>query len=103
MSAHSHHGHHHRHDDSRLMAIVLAGNGVATWLLMRGDRSNLSLEGVLRHSAADALGSVGVILAGLLVITTGWDQADAVVSIAIGVLILLGSWGLLREPFDVLM
>jgi cobalt-zinc-cadmium efflux system protein len=83
--------------------FALAGNGVATWLLMRGDRSNLNLEGVLRHSAADALGSLGVIVAGLLVITTGWDQADAVVSIAIGVLILLGSWRLLREPFDVLM
>jgi cobalt-zinc-cadmium efflux system protein len=81
----------------------LAGNGLATWLLMRGDRTNVNLEGVLRHSAADALGSLGVIVAGLLVITTGWDQADPIVSIAIGVLILLGSWRLLREPFDVLM
>jgi cobalt-zinc-cadmium efflux system protein len=70
---------------------------------MRGDRSNINLEGVLRHSAADALGSIGVIVAGLIVITTGWDQADPLVSIAIGVLILLGSWRLLREPFDVLM
>ena len=81
----------------------LTGNGVATWMLMRGDRSNVNLEGVLRHSAADALGSFGVILAGLLVVTTGWDQADPVVSIAIGVLILLGSWRLVREPFNVLM
>jgi cobalt-zinc-cadmium efflux system protein len=84
-------------------AFGLAGNALATWILMRGDRSNLNLEGVLRHSAADALGSLGVIVAGLLVITTGWDQADALVSIAIGVLILLGSWRLLREPFNVLM
>jgi cobalt-zinc-cadmium efflux system protein len=84
-------------------SLALAGNALATWLLMHGDRSNLNLEGVLRHSAADALGSLGVIVAGVLVITTGWDQADAVVSIAIGVLILLGSWRLLREPFDVLM
>jgi cobalt-zinc-cadmium efflux system protein len=44
-----------------------------------------------------------VIVAGSLVITTGWDQADAVVSSAIGVLILLGSWRLVREPFNVLM
>jgi cobalt-zinc-cadmium efflux system protein len=81
----------------------LLGNGVATWLLMRGDRTNLNLEGVLRHSAADALGSLGVILAGLIVVTTGWNQADPLISIAIGVLILLGSWRLLREPFNVLM
>jgi cobalt-zinc-cadmium efflux system protein len=86
-----------------LGAFALAGNAIATWLLMRGDRSNLNLEGVLRHSAADALGSLGVIVAGLLVVTTGWDQADSVVSIAIGVLILLSSWRLLREPFNVLM
>ncbi|HEX4720444.1 MAG TPA: cation diffusion facilitator family transporter [Thermoleophilaceae bacterium] len=84
-------------------ALGLAGNAVAAWVLMKGDRSNLNLEGVLRHSAADALGSLGVIVAGLVVITTGWDQADPLVSIAIGVLILLGSWRLLREPFNVLM
>jgi cobalt-zinc-cadmium efflux system protein len=84
-------------------AFALAGNALATWILMRGDRSNLNLEGVLRHSAADALGSLGVIVAGLIVLTTGWDQADPLVSIAIGVLILLGSWRLLREPFNVLM
>src|SRR5262249_26109671 len=46
---------------------------------------------------------LGVILAALIVITTGWNQADAVVSIGIGVLIVLGSWRLLAEPFNVLM
>jgi cobalt-zinc-cadmium efflux system protein len=81
----------------------LLGNAIATWILMRGDRTNVNLEGVLRHSAADALGSLGVILAGAIVLATGWNQADSLVSIAIGVLILLGSWRLLREPLNVLM
>jgi cobalt-zinc-cadmium efflux system protein len=84
-------------------AFALAGNAVATALLMRGDRTNLNLEGVLRHSAADALGSLGVIVAAVVVLATGWNQADPIVSIAIGVLILLGSWRLVREPFNVLM
>ena len=84
-------------------AFALAGNAFATWILMRGDRSNLNLEGVLRHSAADALGSLGVILAGLIVITTGWDQADPLISMGIAVLILIGSWRLLSEPVNVLM
>lgn len=84
-------------------ALGLAGNALATWILMRGDRTNLNLEGVLRHSAADALGSLGVILAGAIVLASGWNQADALVSIAIGVLILIGSWRLVREPFNVLM
>jgi cobalt-zinc-cadmium efflux system protein len=83
--------------------LSLIGNGAAALLLVGGDRENVNLEGVLRHTAADALGALGVVLAGLIVLTTGWDQADAVVSMAIGVLILLGSWRLLREPFNVLM
>jgi cobalt-zinc-cadmium efflux system protein len=83
--------------------LSLIGNGAAALLLVGGDRENVNLEGVLRHTAADALGALGVVLAGLIVITTGWDQADPVVSMAIGVLILLGSWRLLREPFNVLM
>jgi cobalt-zinc-cadmium efflux system protein len=81
----------------------LAGNGSAALFLLRGDRSNINVEGVLRHTAADALAALGVIVAAIVVLTTGWDRADAVVSIAIGVLILLGSWRLLREPFNVLM
>lgn len=81
----------------------LIGNGIGTLVLVGGDRENLNLEGVLRHTAADALGALGVIVAGLIVVTTGWDRADAIVSILIGVLILLGSWRLVREPFNVLM
>ena len=84
-------------------ALSLAGNGVAAWLLVRGDRRNLNLEGVLRHTAADALGSLGVIAAGAIVLASGWDQADPIVSMLIGFLILLGSWRLVREPFNVLM
>ena len=83
--------------------LGLAGNAFATWVLMRGDRTNVNLEGVLRHSAADALGSLGVVLAGLIVITTGWDQADPLISMGIAVLILIGSWRLLSEPVNVLM
>ena len=86
-----------------LGALGLIGNAVATWVLMRGDRSNVNLEGVLRHSAADALGSLGVVLAGGIVLATGWDQADPIISMGIAVLILLGSWRLLSEPVNVLM
>jgi cobalt-zinc-cadmium efflux system protein len=84
-------------------AVGLAGNVAATLVLMSGDRSDLNLEGVLRHSAADALGSIGVVVSGVVVLATGWAYADPIVGIAIGVLILLGSWGLVREALDVLM
>jgi cobalt-zinc-cadmium efflux system protein len=83
--------------------LGLGGNALAAVLLMGGDRENVNLEGVLRHSAADALGSLGVILAAVVVLVSGWDQADPLISMAIAVLILLGSWRLVREPFNVLM
>jgi cobalt-zinc-cadmium efflux system protein len=81
----------------------LIGNGAAAMVLMRGDRTNVNLEGVLRHTAADALGSLGVVIAALIVMATGFDRADPIVSLLIAVLILLGSWRLVHEPLDVLM
>lgn len=84
-------------------AFGFLGNAVATVVLATGDREDLNLEGVIRHSAADALGSLGVIVAGVLVLTTGWREADPIVGILIGLLILAGSWRLVREPVDILM
>ncbi len=83
--------------------LGLAGNLAATVVLAGGDREDLNLEGVLRHSAADALGSLGVVVAGATVLATGWLYADPIAGLLIAVLILLGSWRLVREPFDVLM
>jgi cobalt-zinc-cadmium efflux system protein len=81
----------------------LLGNVAATVALAGGDRNDLNLEGVLRHSLADALGSLGVVVAGLVVATTGWAYADGIAGVAIGVLILLGSWRLVTAPLHVLM
>ena len=83
--------------------IGLAGNVAATVALAGGDRKDVNLEGVLRHSLADALGSLGVVAAGLVVATTGWAYADGIAGLAIGVLILLGSWRLVSMPLNVLM
>jgi cobalt-zinc-cadmium efflux system protein len=84
-------------------AFGLIGNAVATVILARGDRADMNLEGVLRHSAADALGSLGALVAGLVVVTGGPDEADAVAALLIGCLIVLGSWRLIRDPLDVLL
>jgi cobalt-zinc-cadmium efflux system protein len=83
--------------------VGLAGNLAATLVLLSGDRSDLNLEGVLRHSAADALGSIGVVVSGVIVLATGWGYADPIAGILIGLLILAGSWGLIRDAVDVLM
>jgi cobalt-zinc-cadmium efflux system protein len=83
--------------------IGLVGNVAATAALAAGDREDLNLEAVLRHSAADALGSIGVVVSGVIVLATGWEYADPIAGLLIGLLILAGSAGLVREAFDVLM
>jgi cobalt-zinc-cadmium efflux system protein len=81
----------------------LAGNVVATIVLARGQREDLNLEGVLRHSVADALGSVGVVVAGAVVLLGGSAVVDPIVGLLIALLILASSWRLIKEPVDVLM
>jgi len=83
--------------------VGLVGNIAATVALAGGDREDINLEAVLRHSAADALGSLGVVVSGALVLIGGWDRADPIAGIVIGILILVGSWRLIKEPVDVLM
>ena len=83
--------------------LGLAGNLAATWVLARGQREDINLEGVLRHSVADALGSVGVIIAGTVVLLGGSDIVDPIVGLLIAALVLASSWRLIKEPFDVLM
>jgi cobalt-zinc-cadmium efflux system protein len=83
--------------------LGLAGNLWATWVLARGEREDINLEGVLRHSAADALASLGVVVAGVVILAGGSPVVDPLVSIAIAGLILISCWRLIAEPFDVLM
>lgn len=86
-----------------LGALGLAGNLAATLVLAGGEREDLNLEGVLRHSAADALGSLGVLVAGAWVLLGGSAIVDPIVGLLIAALVLASSWRLIKEPFEVLM
>jgi cobalt-zinc-cadmium efflux system protein len=83
--------------------LGLAGNLAATLVLARGQRQDINLEGVLRHSAADAVGSLGVAVAGAFVLLGGSAIVDPIVGLFIAALVLASSWRLIKEPFDVLM
>jgi len=83
--------------------LGLAGNIAATVVLAGGGREDLNLEGALRHSAADALGSLGVVAAGAFVLLGGSDVVDPIVGLVIAALVLASSWRLIKEPVDVLM
>ena len=76
--------------------------GMAT-LLFGGRNTNLNIKGAFLHVLSDALGSVGAIVAGLLIVYTNAFWIDPIVSALIGILILISSWGLLKESVHVLM
>lgn len=83
--------------------VGLLGNVASMAVLARGRSGNLNTRAAFLEVVNDALGSVAVLVAALVIATTGWLQADALVSILIGVLILPRTWKLLREAVDVLM
>jgi cobalt-zinc-cadmium efflux system protein len=81
----------------------LAVNLTAAGILQRSGRETLNVEAAFRHVLADLLGSVGVIVAALLVLFTGWEAADPVVSLVIAALIVWSAWGILRDSTSILM
>jgi cation diffusion facilitator family transporter len=93
--------------DSGLMlaiaAVGLAVNLVSLAVLHRGRAASLNLRGAYLEVLADALGSLAVIVAAVVIATTGWTAADVVASVAIGCLVLPRAWHLLREALDVLL
>ena len=88
-----------------VMAIAGAGvvvNGVTAALFASG-RGDLNLRGAYLHMAADAVVSVGVMVAGLAVLITGWLWLDPLVSLAVNAAIVWGTWGLLSESLEMAM
>ena len=83
--------------------VGLVGNAVAIALLTRSRTSNLNLRAAFLEVVNDALGSVAVIVAAIVIATTGWLRADAVVSLLVGLLILPRALLLLREAAAVLL
>jgi cobalt-zinc-cadmium efflux system protein len=83
--------------------IGLAGNGVSLWLLRRAQASSLNARGAFLEVLSDFAGAGAVIVAGLVIVLTGFTAADALASIFIGVLIFPRTWRLLRDAVDVLL
>jgi cobalt-zinc-cadmium efflux system protein len=81
----------------------LAVNLGAARVLHRRGSDSLNVQGALRHVVADALGSIGVIVAGAIVLLTGWRYADPLVAVAIAALVLGSSWTLLRDSVTILL
>ena len=83
--------------------VGLLGNAASILLLSRISSDNLNTRAALLEVVNDALGSVAVLIAAGLIAWTGWQRADALASLLIGLMILPRTWKLLRETVDVLM
>ncbi|NQX59594.1 cation diffusion facilitator family transporter [Paenibacillus qinlingensis] len=88
-----------------IACIGLIANLLSAWSLMRkGDvHGNLNLRSAYLHILGDALGSVGAIIAGAVMLLFGWYVADPIISIVVSLLILRGAWGVLKSTLHILM
>jgi len=87
-----------------VVAAIGLGVNVASALILRsGAGESLNMRGAYVEVLSDALASVGVIVAGVVMLTTGWYYADPILSAAIGLFLLPRTWSLLREAVGVLL
>mgnify|MGYP002651620524 CR=1 FL=1 len=83
--------------------IGLVVNIVGIFIIRKGSDESLNMKGAYFEVLSDALTSVGVMIAGIIMLTTGWYYADPLISAAIGLLIFPRTWRLLKEAINVLL
>lgn len=81
-----------------LLGIVI--NGLTALLFFSGRKQDLNVRAAFLHMTADAAVSLGVVIAGLIILETRWTWLDPVVSLAIAIVIVWGTWGLLRDSVN---
>jgi len=84
-------------------AIGVVINTITALLFMSGRKNDLNIKAAFLHMAADALVSVGVVVSGLVIVFTGWDMLDPLISLAIALFILAAGWGLLKDSLHLSM
>jgi cobalt-zinc-cadmium efflux system protein len=83
-----------------VMAVATVGifiNGITAWLFARGRKGDINIRGAFLHMLTDALVSAGVVIAGFITLQTGWQWLDPMTSLFIVAIILISTWGLLRD------
>jgi cobalt-zinc-cadmium efflux system protein len=80
-------------------AVAIGINAFSAWLL-RGRKNDLNARGAFLHLVADAAVSLGVLIAGVVILATGWNWVDPIVSIGISLVIVWSAWGLLKEALN---
>ena len=83
-------------------AVGIVVNGLTAWMFA-GGQSDINLRGAFVHMASDAPVAAGVVVAGFVILLTGWLWLDPVVSLAVNAVIVVGTWGLLRDSLSMAM
>ena len=78
-------------------ALGIVVNGITAGLFMSGRKGDLNIRGAFLHMASDALVAAGTVMAGGLILWTGWHWIDPAISLVISAVIVAGTWGLLRD------
>ncbi|MBM1173673.1 cation diffusion facilitator family transporter [Microvirga arabica] len=89
-----------------MFAVALVGmlvNIFVLWYLTRGDSEHVNVKGAVLHVMGDLLGSVGAILAAVVIWYTGWTPIDPILSVFVSLLILRSAWGLLKNTLHILL
>ncbi|RSK25605.1 cation transporter [Bacillus sp. HMF5848] len=87
-----------------IASIGLVVNIIVAWILLKGDTShNLNLRSAFLHVLGDMLGSVGAIVAGLLIYFFNWNIADPIASVLVAMLVLISGWRVTKDSLHVLM
>lgn len=87
-----------------IVALVgIAVNVVVAWLVAKANRSSLNVEGAYQHILTDLYGFIGTVVAGAVILLTGWTRADAIASLIVVALMLYAAWGLLRDSGHILL
>ncbi len=84
-------------------ATGLAANIVTAGMLHSGRKEDLNIRGAFLHVLGDAMGSLGAVIAGFLMVVRQWYLADPIVSVIVAILVMYSSWQLVRESVDVLL
>jgi len=82
-----------------IAAVGIIINSISAFLFYRNRKRELNAKSAYLHLLADALVSVGVVIAGIIIIYTGWYWLDPAIGLAIMIVILIGAWKLLRDSF----
>lgn len=89
-----------------MLAVAVTGllvNIFVLWMLSRGDSEHVNIKGAMLHVLGDLLGSVGAIIAAVVIYLTGWAPIDPILSVLVSLLILRSAWSLLKKSLHILL